>query len=213
MSQKIPFLKLFSAWTPGEMLAELAEKLLVTQAVIDKSARSIRAVVECASLPLPAEQEALERSIALAYRVERVALEFQPKEPPAKIERIAAAETPEPAPVPVEEDPFARTEALRREALKKLKVAQPAGKKAGSKTKGKLIYGRHEVKKDPFPMGSLELDMGTVVVEGDVFAVDHRELKKRGAWVVCFDMTDYTGSVRVSKFFPGDEGKCMYRAS
>ena len=209
MSQKIPFLKLFSAWTPGEMLAELAEKLLVTQAVIDKSARSIRAVVECASLPLPAEQEALERSIALAYRVERVALEFQPKEPPAKIERIAAAETPEPAPVPVEEDPFARTEAIRREALKKLKVAQPAGKKAGSKTKGKLIYGRHEVKKDPFPMGSLELDMGTVVVEGDVFAVDHRELKKRGAWVVCFDMTDYTGSVRVSKFFPGDEGKSI----
>ena len=209
MSQKIPFLKLFSAWTPGEMLAELAEKLLVTQAVIDKSARSIRAAVECASLPLPAEQEALERSIALAYRVERVALEFQPKEPPAKIERIAAAETPEPSPVPVEEDPFARTEAIRREALKKLKVAQPAGKKAGSKTKGKLIYGRHEVKKDPFPMGSLELDMGTVVVEGDVFAVDHRELKKRGAWVVCFDMTDYTGSVRVSKFFPGDEGKSI----
>ena len=32
----------------------------MTQAVIDKSARSIRAVVECASLPLPAEQEALE---------------------------------------------------------------------------------------------------------------------------------------------------------
>ena len=37
--------------------------------------------------------------------------------------------------------------------------------------------------------------------------MDHRELKKRGAWVVCFDVTDYTGSVRVSKFFPGDEGK------
>ncbi|MFQ7854289.1 MAG: exonuclease domain-containing protein [Flavonifractor plautii] len=25
--------------------------------------------------------------------------------------------------------------------------------------------------------------------------------------MVCFDVTDYTGSVRVSKFFPGDEGK------
>ena len=49
--------------------------------------------------------------------------------------------------------------------------------------------------------------MGTVVVEGDVFAVDNRELKKRGAWVVAFDMTDYTGSIRVNKFFPGDEGK------
>ena len=56
-------------------------------------------------------------------------------------------------------------------------------------------------------MGELELDMGMVVVEGDVFAVDHRELKKRGAWVVAFDLTDYTGSIRVNKFFPGDEAK------
>ena len=49
--------------------------------------------------------------------------------------------------------------------------------------------------------------MGMVVVEGDVFAVDNRELKKRRAWVVAFDMTDYTGSIRVNKFFPGEEGK------
>ena len=56
-------------------------------------------------------------------------------------------------------------------------------------------------------MSTLDLDMGTVVVEGDVFFVDHRELKKRGAWVVSFDVTDHTGSIRVSKFFPGDEGK------
>ena len=56
-------------------------------------------------------------------------------------------------------------------------------------------------------MNELELDMGVVVVEGDVFAVDHKELKKRGAWVVAFDLTDYTGSIRVNKFFPGDEGK------
>ena len=49
--------------------------------------------------------------------------------------------------------------------------------------------------------------MGMVVIEGDVFAVDNRELKKRGAWVVAFDLTDYTGSIRVNKFFPGDEGQ------
>ena len=51
--------------------------------------------------------------------------------------------------------------------------------------------------------------MGMVVVEGDVFAVDHRELKKRGAWVTAFDITDYTGSIRINKFFPGDEGKIL----
>ncbi len=55
-------------------------------------------------------------------------------------------------------------------------------------------------------MNTLELDMGVVTVEGDVFAVEHRELKKRNAWVISFDITDYTSSIRVSKFMPGDEG-------
>ena len=59
-------------------------------------------------------------------------------------------------------------------------------------------------------MSTLELDMGTVIVKGDVFAVDHRELKKRGAWVVCFDVTDYTGSVRVSKFSPVTRGRALW---
>lgn len=49
-------------------------------------------------------------------------------------------------------------------------------------------------------MDELNLDMFRVIVEGKVFAVQHRELKKRGAWVVCFDMTDYTSSVRVNQF-------------
>ena len=56
-------------------------------------------------------------------------------------------------------------------------------------------------------MAQLNLDMGTVVVEGDVFAVNHRELKKRNAWVVNFDITDYTSSIRINKFFLGEEGK------
>ncbi len=77
---------------------------------------------------------------------------------------------------------------------------------AERKAKGEAIFGR-AVTKRPTPMNELELDMGVVVVEGDVFAVDHKELKKRGAWVVAFDLTDYTGSIRVNKFFPGDEGK------
>ena len=31
-------------------------------------------------------------------------------------------------------------------------------------------------------------------------------MKKRNAWVISFDITDYTSSIRVSKFMPGDEG-------
>jgi len=102
-------------------------------------------------------------------------------------------------------DAFARTEAIRAEAMKNIKRAVPsAQEKKATKDHGKVIYG-HVIKKKPTPMGELTLDMGTVVIEGDVFAVDHRELKKRNAWVVAFDVTDYTGSVRVSKFLPTEE--------
>ena len=66
---------------------------------------------------------------------------------------------------------------------------------------GKPILGANT------PMRDLNLDMGTVIVEGKVFAVDHKELKKRNAWVINFDMTDHTGSVRVSRFMEPGEAK------
>ena len=112
------------------------------------------------------------------------------------------------------QDAFARAEAIRaRPALKQVRQAAPGAKKkaAGKGEKrdnGKAIFGK-PIKRAPAPIGELELDMGMVVIEGDVFAVDNRELKKRGAWVVAFDITDYTGSIRVNKFFPGDEGKAL----
>ena len=218
-AQKIPFLNLFSAWRPGEELAALAGGYLVTGAVIDKAARSIRAKVECPRMPEEGLRHQIEKSLALAYRVERVELEMgaaaatAPTSAPVAAEPAPAASAPPPPPpaAPVEEDAmaaFRRTEEIRRRALAGLKTASPREKKAASGgPRGKLLYGKHEIKRESIPMSTLELDMGTVIVKGDVFAVDHRELKKRGAWVVCFDVTDYTGSVRVSKFFPGDEGK------
>jgi len=57
------------------------------------------------------------------------------------------------------------------------------------------------------PMGELNLDMGSVIVEGRVFAVEHKELKKRNAWVISFDMTDNTGSVRINRFLEAGEAK------
>ena len=66
----------------------------------------------------------------------------------------------------------------------KVRTAVPASGKgaraeARSGARGRAIYGK-PIKRAPVPIGELELDMGMVVVEGDVFAVDHRELKKRG---------------------------------
>ena len=217
-AQKIPFLKLFSAWRPGPELTAMTKDYLVIRAVIDKHTRSIKAQVECAAPPAEELRRQIERSIALAYRVEQVVLEVtaQPVDTPVP---MPAPEVAESAPAVQPETPlaaedeataaFRRTEEIRRQALSKLKVVRPAGKSQAKETTDKLIFGRHPIKKEPVPMGSLDLDMGSVIVEGDVFAIDHRELKKRKAWVVSFDVTDYTGAVRVNKFFNGDEGKAL----
>lgn len=45
-----------------------------------------------------------------------------------------------------------------------------------------------------------------------MFAVNHKELKKRNAWVVNFDMTDYTGSIRVNRFMEADQAKPLIDA-
>lgn len=66
---------------------------------------------------------------------------------------------------------------------------------------GKPFYG------SPTPMKDLKLDVRDVVVEGKVFAVDHRELKNRNAWIISFDMTDNTGSVRINRYAETKEAK------
>ena len=68
------------------------------------------------------------------------------------------------------------------------------------------IYGK-PFKGSSTPMKDLSLDMGTVIVEGKVFHVDHKELKKRNAWVIKFDMTDNTNSIRISRFLEAGEAK------
>ena len=97
-------------------------------------------------------------------------------------------------------------------------ASAPAGKPQGGKdakpaAPSQTIYGK------PFhgnvtPMRELsqDSDVGRVIVEGRVFAVNHKELKKRNAWVVNFDMTDYTGSIRVNRFMEADQAKPLIDA-
>ena len=106
---------------------------------------------------------------------------------------------------------FAETERIRRQAVQDLPAIRVQEEKkktaqAQQEQNGDLIFGRPfggEVVK----MKDLNLDMFKVVVEGKVFAVNHRELKKRNAWVVSFDMTDYSGSVRINQFMEADKAK------
>ena len=105
---------------------------------------------------------------------------------------------------------FEQTEKLRKTAVASLDLPEPAPehKKVQQSASGPsdAIYGK-PFKGEPTPMQELSLDMFKVVVEGEVFAVNHRELKKRNAWVICFDMTDYTGSVRINQFMENAKAK------
>ena len=67
------------------------------------------------------------------------------------------------------------------------------------KPENTVIYGR-PIRSSITPMENVTLELGTVTVRGEVFDVLSREITKRNAWVLSFDMTDFTGSLRISKF-------------
>ncbi|MDD6159971.1 MAG: PHP domain-containing protein, partial [Oscillospiraceae bacterium] len=155
--------------------------------------------------PVPEELLALARdTLQRCFKLNTVSVSF---EAPA-----AAPEEPEPsAPVPQEppaaeaekpEDIFAKMEAMRHQVME----AAPKTPEA-QKSKTRQIYGKISSKKAPVSMGELQLDMGSVLVEGKVFNIEHRELPKRKAWVVCFDVTDNTGSIRINRFMEDEEAR------
>ena len=93
------------------------------------------------------------------------------------------------------------------------KAAQEEAPRPSVKKKRvKQIYGKINARKKPTDIGELKLDMGSVLIEGEVFNIEHRELPKRKAWVVCFDVTDFTGSIRVTRFLEGEEARPIIRS-
>lgn len=223
--QKLPFFEMFSAYTPSMQELHLLEHCLVLRAVIDPATRRIEAELGGDKAP---EQEALrhlEKAIAETYQLEQVLFSWEEEEaedwespiPGEELKPEAGDKNPTEEPCCIseeseqteedtEEDVFLQTERLRREALKKADAAKPREEK-GSKTRA--IFGGRAIRRKPIPMAELQLDMDLVVVEGDVFFVEHRDLKKRNAWVISFDVTDYTGSIRVTKFMPKEEGQAI----
>ena len=82
--------------------------------------------------------------------------------------------------------------------------APAAQKQSGPRPEGDVLMGR-KIRNAPTPINELNLDSGNVVIEGDVFEVASRKNLKRDAAVLCFDITDMHGSVRVSKYLKPDE--------
>ncbi len=99
---------------------------------------------------------------------------------------------------------FDAMENMRAQILKDLPKVSPSEAKQAPKEKPQAIYGR-PIKGENTLMKDISLDTNVVIVEGRVFNVEHKELKKRNAWVICFDITDNTGSVRIKRFMETEE--------
>ncbi len=69
-----------------------------------------------------------------------------------------------------------------------------------------VIYGK-SFRANITQMKDLDLNMGFVDVQGRVFALAHKELPKNNAHVINFDITDYTSSVRISRYLTNAEAK------
>ena len=97
---------------------------------------------------------------------------------------------------------------LREETIRKMPAAasHPEKREEKAQVQSEAFYGK-PFRGPAVPMKDLTMDMGTVIVEGRVFNVEHKELKKRNAYVVKFDMTDNTNSVRISRFMEANEAK------
>ncbi len=100
-------------------------------------------------------------------------------------------------------------EAVRQSAIREIPAVSPRPQKTekpAADPQADTFYGK-PFRGNVTPMKDLNLDMGSVIVEGKVFAVEHKELKKRNAWVINFDMTDNYGSVRINRFLEAGEAK------
>ncbi|MGE4352803.1 MAG: PolC-type DNA polymerase III [Oscillospiraceae bacterium] len=97
---------------------------------------------------------------------------------------------------------YPRQEA-KQAAVKKKAVKKPPAQVSGDVLYGKMINGR------PMPMSELNRESGNVIVRGEVFAVESREIAKIKGAVLQFDITDNTNSMRVSKFFRSRDDKSV----
>ena len=103
---------------------------------------------------------------------------------------------------------FDAMERLRSDMISEAPVVAEAPKKDAPATAvaTDVIFGK-PFRGNVVPMKEIDLNMGNVIVEGKVFALDHKDLPKRNAVVVKFDVTDNTSSIRISRFMEKREAE------
>ncbi|MDR2615848.1 MAG: PHP domain-containing protein, partial [Oscillospiraceae bacterium] len=197
--KKSPFFEVFPELRDAE-LPRLYVAALVTSVTVDKSRTSIEIQVEFSESPTEddlcdAENELRAslgfHKIELLATVDGVPVRYSapelPEKKPAKIPSAKAAPAKKAAPAPPPR-------------YNKGPDASQGGSKSAALLMGRAPTGSLTA------MSNIDVNLGNVTVEGRVFSVNSRAVKN-GAWVLSFDITDNTGSLRVSKFMRGDDAR------
>lgn len=87
----------------------------------------------------------------------------------------------------------------------RLRLTAEAPRTAKEKGGGETVLFGGAVKGAVHPMTDLNPKMGNVVVAGKVFFADFYETRRPGVFCLTFDMTDFQGSVRVTKYMQKEE--------
>ena len=86
-------------------------------------------------------------------------------------------------------------------------MPKSAKSKAATEIKPNTVIMGRKTKSAPMPMDKLTPEMGKAVVMGVVCDVSSRFIEKSGAWLLSFDITDYLGTIHVSKYMRDDDAE------
>ena len=120
MSEKIPFLQMFSALRRYTELAVAVEGWIIVSAAINKTQRSAAIVVEGAHGAGPNLIGEAQDTLCRAYGLNSVKIECAAQPEPDPVQEQVSVPAPQPAAAELEMDAFARTEAMRAQALKNI---------------------------------------------------------------------------------------------
>ena len=175
----IPFTVMFPCCEELQFMCGGLTNAVVQRATINKEKNDMVVSARFERRPAPSEKSLLEIRIATEYGLSSV---------------VIAADFPD-----------AETE-LVAETNADTQTKGKTTKRKASLTVGKALYGS-PVRGKPVPMNTITAESGNLTVVGEVIAVTNRETKNK-AKILCFDITDMSGSVRISKFLrPNDDTK------
>ncbi|MBR4157691.1 MAG: PolC-type DNA polymerase III [Oscillospiraceae bacterium] len=179
MDRITPFLELFRCCEPLRSHCGGLDQALVSSVTINRERLSMNADVRFAAAPSAQELLELEACIATEYGLHSVAL-------------LSPSDVPEPAAEPVPVKPKKKRSVPKEETVS-----------------DSVLFGK-DFKPAPLTeIGNLTRESGPVVIRGEIFSVENRDIKKTKAVVLDFCITDYTGSIRVSKYISSGKDRSV----